>query len=323
MEQLTIKTIIHQVWAEKNLFISAVLIAAITSAIIVLLQPNYYKAETVFYPVHSSLLEPALRNNDQDIHYYGDDHDVDRLLSIANSYEVAQRLIDEFNLAAHYGIDIDTKNATLKLNKRFKKRFNIQKTEFDALELSIEDQDPEIAQQLVSAMRNIIDEKAIEVIHNTQNQLLANIKNSVAQNRSQIKIVSDSLTFLRKTYGIYDTQTQSEALASLEAKSPQNRQVRKQIDGFQSGVSAVKKLESLEELLNDETNVLALNIQVLETFLASEKSTIHLIEEATIPLEKSRPKRTLIVLATALTAALTMLLLILIRNHLSGLEKYE
>ena len=321
MEQITALHLIGLIWRNKFLFLSTIGLVGIVSSLFLFLQPNYFKASTTFYPVHGTLLEPYKASSSQGPFYYGDDKDVDRLLSIGNSNEIVNSIIDEFNLAAHYQIDNSNNKGQLKLIKRFGKLFNIQKTEFDAIELSMEDQDPEIAQQLVIAIRSQINDDALDIIHDSQKRLLVNYKKSININRDKIKIVSDSLTQLRNKFGIYDTETQPEALASLEVNSPRNIQLQRQIDGFRKGISAVRKLESLEWLLNNEMNSLALKIQQLETFLETDKSAIHLIEEASIPLEKSRPKRFLILAASLILSSMTLFLLLLAKEQFSRHDK--
>ena len=77
-------------------------IAVVGAVAISLSLDNYYKATTTFYAASSDLAKPApIGGMEINIEYYGRDEDIDRLLSIANSGEVASRLIEEFQLADH------------------------------------------------------------------------------------------------------------------------------------------------------------------------------------------------------------------------------
>ena len=90
----------------KKPMIIICIVAAVGSSIISLTLPNYYKAATVFYSASPDLAKPApIGNMEIDVEYYGEDEDVDRVLSIANSGELAGFIIDKFNLYEHYKIN--------------------------------------------------------------------------------------------------------------------------------------------------------------------------------------------------------------------------
>ena len=109
---------------------------------------------------------------------------------------------------------------------------------------------------------------------------------------------------LIEKYNIYDTEYQPEAFATLEMKSPNSASLKKRIDDYTSGVSELKQLEvqqnELSKILVYEKN----QLDKLKANASKESTAIHIIERATAPIEKSRPKRSLYVLAAGLMAFL-------------------
>ena len=120
MEDKSLIQLIPIFWKHKGLILAATIVAAILTSVVMLLQPNYYRSSAIFYPASSMLLEPGVDNN-QTMEYYGDDKDVDRLLSMANSSELINDLIEEHKLAGHYDIDDTNTKGKIKLLKKFKK----------------------------------------------------------------------------------------------------------------------------------------------------------------------------------------------------------
>ena len=102
-----------------------------------LILPNYYKATSLFYPVSEELQRPIVDAKDDQLSFFGNDHDVDRLLSIAQSREIKQRIIEEFKLIEHYGIDPDDRKAQLKVTKKVDKLYEALKTKLDAIEICL------------------------------------------------------------------------------------------------------------------------------------------------------------------------------------------
>lgn len=320
------KSLIHLIpilWNQKKLIISAVLAAGIITSVVMLLKPNYYKSTTTFYPVNNALLEPSLQINERPVEYYGDDSDVDRLLSMANSTAIMQAVIQQHDLSSHYNIDTSSTKGKIQLLKRFKKLYEIKKTEYDAIQLSVEDKDPKKAQVLLLSVLENIDGKARGIVQSSQLMILNNLKKTYSANLKKLSSVSDSLKALRSRYGIYDTKTQAEALTTLEINSPNSSLLKTRISNYSAGVALVTNLEAVQDELNDGLASDAIQVQQIEASLLSETSAIHIIETADIPIEKSRPKRSLYVLASMLFVGLFVSLMALMSHNLKRISKAQ
>jgi capsule polysaccharide export protein KpsE/RkpR len=325
-------------WKKPILITTA--IGAVGSIVVSLLLPVYYESVTTFYAASPDLAMPErmFGATNEAMEYYGEDADIDRIMTIANSNELADYLIKTFNLYDHYDIDSTNAKAPYYVQLKLSKLYNVQKTKFDAIQLAVEDKDREQAAAMANAARLKIDEIAQRLIKTSQTELLRTYESNIREKESQLKELNDSLMTLRSTYGVYNTETQSELLATLLAEAEAkltNSSARLEVFQNTPGVprdtianlkasvqGAQKEAAGLQERLEKFNQGLA-TVQVLvqvhaqaskqlgedkerykqiKSAQGSPFPAIHLVEEAPTPIIKSRPKRSIIVVAiTALS----------------------
>ena len=139
-------------WKKQLLIFCA--ITAIGTVIISLMLPNYYNSSTTYYVASPDQAMPdPVGNRLKEKKMYGTDADADRNLSIAQSSKLINFMIDSFQLYEHYEIKRDNEKSASKVRKRFLKLYNVERTKYDAVELSIEDTDKELATKMVIAAR--------------------------------------------------------------------------------------------------------------------------------------------------------------------------
>src|SRR5690606_37684671 len=92
-------------WKKAILYLC--LAAGVVAAIVVLLVPVYYQATTIFFVASPDQSSPELMFGTSlaEPELYGDESDIDRLLTISESNELVEYLIDSFQLYQHYRID--------------------------------------------------------------------------------------------------------------------------------------------------------------------------------------------------------------------------
>lgn len=297
-------------WSWRKALIMGFLCTLVVSVIITLLLPNYYRSRTIFYPVNASLTKPIVDANDRSLTYYGDDNDTDRLLSIGHSVDLVYHLAREFNLADHYEIDTSKVKAQDQIFKKFNKLYSIHKTPQDAIELTIEDVDPEIAKQLTIGARTFIENKARSIAKTSQMEIISSTERNVNQQLKKLDGITSEISRYRKEFGIYDTQFQAEAFATLEIKSGQNSGVQKRIVKYNEGIAELKKLEIEQEELS---KVLVYDSDLLDKLKQNHDShttMLHVIDEARVALDKSRPRRSLLVLGVSVVSLLFGMMLV-------------
>ena len=191
--------------------------AGLISAIIALTLPNYYRATTTFYAASPDLSKPGriFGYSSFDINYYGTRVDVDRLLTIGYSEEIANFLIDSFELYKHYDIDPNSPKGKFRVKNKIADHYKIKKTKYGAIELSVDDKDKYLAAEMANAARDKIDQIARELLRKSQEKLLATYERNIRERETFLQQLDDSLRNLRIKYGVFDPKSQGEILAQL------------------------------------------------------------------------------------------------------------
>lgn len=325
-------------------------IAALGSILISLLLTTYYQSTTVFFAASPDLAKPEhiAGTSVKDMDYYGNENDIDRILTLAESNEVIDHLIQKFNLYKHYEIDSTAVKAPFKVRKAFMKLYNVTKTKRDAIELSMEDEDPELAAQIANEARNRIDEIGRNLIKSSLAKLINTTKKSMVIKEESLKELGRTLIESRSNYNIISSLASSEALADLsitsesrltqtasrleflrknprvprdtiamlEAKVSSMRvgmdSLNKRMARFTEGMSIVDVLSEQHEEANEQLGKDKERFKQLEAAYNSDISAIILVEKAGVPVVKSRPTRSLIVIAAVFLAFILSVIAILL-----------
>jgi tyrosine-protein kinase Etk/Wzc len=352
----------------KKFILRTTLITVIVTALIsFFFMDNYYKSSTVFYAASSDLFKPELifsnGTNQKAMEYYGDDADIDRILTIANSNEVAEYLIKKHDLYKHYDIDSTKTKSKLKVKLAFWDLFEVTKTKYDAIELSIEDVDPKLAAKITNDARNKINQSACNLIKGSQQFLIKSFEDQIKLKEQNLATLSNKLMNLRKQYGVYDFEYQSEAMSKAVVDAEANMfrtraklgelnkipgvskdtliYTRANLKGYESEVNELSgsgknskfNINRYNEGLNTvsiayqeyvrEKNQLVedrMRYNQIKGTYNAQISALHLIENGEEPVDKSRPKRTILVIGAGLLAFLLSLIGVLIYNSFKNVK---
>jgi len=335
----------------KKHILIATIISAIVAAGLSLLMPNYYQASTQFYAASPDLARPSpIGDSESKIRIYGNDEDVDRLISIAKSNVITDYLIDNYSLFEHYDIKPDTKHAKHKLLQKLNKLYQVTKTKYDAINLSIEDEDINRSANMANGARETIRDIAQNIIKESQLNSINSHKKNIAEKQKNLSILVDSLFKVRDRYNIFSTASQGEAygttLVSVQGKLENARAqasylesvnaprdsislLKAKANGYQKQLTTIKKdivdynsgyptIITLERDIKNYGVQLSTSqerLKLLQAAYNSDFSTIHLIEKAETPVYKSRPKRTIIVLGVAIMTFILASLWILLQDQ--------
>jgi capsule polysaccharide export protein KpsE/RkpR len=358
--------VIQALYRQRRVILNVCLVALVASVSISLLLDNYYEAKTVFYPTSPRLANPELLfgYTGQVTDYFGSDRDLDRLAEIARSREVEDFLIERFDLYTHYGIDSTSKRGIHKLRKRLRKLYTVQKNKNDAIELTVEDRDPQVAADMANAARQKIDEIAQRLTKESQLKLLNAFENNLKRKQVELERLADSLRRLQAFYNIYDVGTQSaqiagqlsladleviryrarlevlesdpnvprDTLAFIRANLKAYEQQRQQLRAAGGNTEvltvdrlneAVPRIAILQDMHYQARKQLTYDLERYNQILATYSTDIPallVIEAAEPPPVKSRPMRSLIVLASLLGTFLFTSLAVLVADAYRGVR---
>jgi len=345
--------VVQSLWRWRKPILIVSFVAAVGTAIITLFLPNYFKATTTFLAASPDQAAPELISgkNNQRSFYYGSGEDIDRLLTIAESSELVNFLVDSFNLYEHYDIDTTLEKAPFRVREKFFGLYEVEKTKRDAITLSIEDKERELSAKMANAARIKVDEIAQRLIKEGQQKAIETFKRDIQEKQRQIGMLSDTLARLRSTYGVYNANAQAESLTAqmseAEAKLTRNRArlnalknkpsvprdsiifLDAMVQGFEQEVEnlqsrmetfndGIGRVNTLDRQHDEATIQLSESMERLKTWQSvyeSNTPAIILVEKASVPVVKSRPKRSIIVLAAGAIAFIFMSLAALLLDN--------
>jgi tyrosine-protein kinase Etk/Wzc len=325
----------------KKQILNVVLLAGIgTAAISFLFLDDYYRASTVFYVASPDLFKPEqmFGTSSKDMDYYGTDADLDRVLTIAGSNELYDFLIKTFNLYKHYDIDSTHQKAPFKVRERLQKLYEVKKTKFDAIELSVEDTNREFAASMANAARDKIDEITQRLIRNSQLSLVKAYESSFLEKEKTLLSISDTLMRLRQNYGVIDplqqTETVTKSVVEADVNLTRNKaklEVLRKMDNipkdsiafldanvkgyeeeskrssavlkrYNEGYNSVLDMKNQYEKESEQVNKDKQRYLQLRIAYTTKISAVSVIETAAVPIVKERPKRSIIVVSAMLIA---------------------
>ncbi len=343
-----------QKW-KKELFMASVIIV-ILSVVVSLLLPDYYRAETTFYAASPDLAKPIpIGGDEKDVRIYGDDKDLDRLFTIATSHDIIFHLVDSFELYKHYDIDPGHKKAKFKVREELLENFQTIKTKYGALLLIVEDKDPVIAANMANAAREKIERLAQDIVKESQAKLIANYEQNLVKKQIQTDSLSNRQRRIKDASGIFETWTQSgiytkmlaEATSDLEdakgkitfyKKYPAYKdslikymamemgavnkmsKANAELARYAPVLSELKQLDQEQSRLNDQISLDKERLKQLSATYAVPFTALHIVEKADIPVEKSRPKRSVLVILASLCGIMLCFLAIFVMENIKGLQ---
>lgn len=341
-------------WKWRKSILIVTILAALLSAIICLLLPNYYKATTVFYPASADLSAPQpLGYVDKNVRYFGNDHDRDRVFTISQSSHLADEIIRKYNLIEHYQIDTTSSKWKHQIRSTFSSYYNIIKTKYDAIELSFEDTNPKLAADIANNIRELIGQGTDRLTKGSQENQLSTFEESIGEKETFLQVMNDSIIQLRNKYGVFDLKTQSEILmtqmtdletkllltdAKLNALSgksayrdsipyykatkmgveKQVNQLKGKLSNFNKGYSEIYNLNNEINQVSHQLSIDKERVKQLQSSFNQSGLSLHVIQTAEVPVIKSRPRRSLYVLASALFAfGVSCLFVLLLHSYRS------
>ncbi|RLD18308.1 MAG: hypothetical protein DRI69_10535, partial [Bacteroidetes bacterium] len=260
----------------------------------------------------------------------------------------------KYGLYEHYNVDSTRSKASYIVREKLMGHYKIIRTKYDAIELTIEDQDPEVAAAMANSAREKINTIISEMIRGSQQRVIESYAKTIGTKEVALREIQDSLSSAQLKYGIFDPEAQTEFLSTLVTstetklvsenaklesyKSSGGRVARDSIAkltasiaGLQSqldlllgrdtssqsnySIERFNKAKGTILVLDDSykkaTNTVNFDKELLKTLESAYNLNVpalHVVETAQVPVVKSRPRRTLVVLASTFAAFLFIVL---------------
>lgn len=328
----------------KKLVLAAVVAAAVLSVVVALLLPNIYRSTAVFFPTNPESTDPDRLVDGGKLELGGRSEDLDRIITIGQSQPVAEQLIREFGLYKHYkagepGTDA-VENAVL---YEFSSNLSIVHNERDAIELTFEDKDKELAARLANRLVQVIDSINQQLTLENRRSVLGLYKLRFEFLQSEFEQSRQQLVQARRRYGIYGLEQQGRYMAreiiTLESKLRQAEgsgnanqaagarralqgltgaggtntiNLERYVQGTDSMGLFVARLTDLQGRLVKARG----DYETADLTLRAKISSLYIVQKAYPATRKSKPVRWLIVVGSVVvTLAISIVLITLLELY--------
>lgn len=325
VKPITLVGIVNFFWRWRKVFMISCGIAAVLSMVLThpaITKPKY-KAQHIFYPTKNNSISNALltelNQRQQDPLEFGEEIEAEKALQIIQSGALIGRLVRNFDLMKHYGIDPKkTKFPKYALDNKIKENFSFERTRYLSIKIEVLDEDPIMAANLANGIAQLYDSVKTEVQNQVAVPALDIVKRALEEKQRKIQHIKDELRELG-TKGITNYEEQSRALAEeiykaqSSGKTGQLQQLieeRKKLIASGGDFIALNELIKLEE--EKESNLIT-QYEKRQVDVGERLSHKFTVEEATVPEIKFWPKRSFMllisVIATFLATAVVLITL--------------
>ena len=184
---------------------------------------------------------------------YSDESATEQMLQLAQSSDIRNWIIQNFDLYKHYDIDtVKNKYFLTDVIRTYNENVSIRKTEYETMEITVFDTDPLVASRMVDSIIHYFDVKARQLQAEKSLEVMIISKNQLDGKKHQMDSMETVLKSYRTDYGLLDYKEQTR-----EATRGYLRSITK---GSRSGE---KNAESLITALKDkggEFNAIAENL---------------------------------------------------------------
>lgn len=308
----------------KTLIITGI-VAGIASIIISLFLTVLYQSTAIVFPTATSTVSfNAQTNTKASAMDFGEEENAEQLIQILESSKLRNRIIDLFDLASVYDIKPDEKNYHFELNKKYKSRIKFERTRYGSIDISVLDEKPERAANIANKIVDLIDtlknelvkERTIPAFEINKRKL-----NQLEAEQNQLNAEIDSLSRL----GVVDARTRGSLIEAInEVKSAEyKKNLMDQIEVNRIYGTHYDALVELREFRVKKLTEQEISYEQAESD-AKENFNHKFIVESAFPADKkAKPKRSIVVLVSTISALILMFIFLLIRERFQEIKFKE
>jgi uncharacterized protein involved in exopolysaccharide biosynthesis len=305
---------------KQKRFIIIVTIAGIALACAFLaIKKKKYKAEARFFvnnPLYGDRSTLFRSVDTRYVDYFGGDDDVDKILALASSDTVRNRIIRECDFHIVYKKDINNPKEYAALMSIFKKNFNIKRTEYKDVEISYVDYDAQTAANVTNTSVRVLEETYRQYYNYIKNGIYKSIDDQVLKLDSSIASLTDTLANMRDQYGIY-------SIISPARQNVITSDIKGGGKGYGRAIEEIQNVESIkDQLVADRAHY----ISALNEFHATTNSAmdfLKVITRALPPVNAAGLGATLTIVAAALLSFFFSTLYVLMMAYYRKLNAVE
>ena len=326
MEEFNLKATFK--FIKRNFKVLAVtfVVSAVVTAGITLLLPNYYKAQVVLLPSDTNSISKGVLSNMDNVDpmNFGSSSDCEYVLDIINSGRIVGAACTKFNLAEHYGIKASGRELDEKMGRKLYNNIKVKRTDNLGVKITVWDTDPEMASNLANFIASEVTVVRSEAKKVKYDSICSVVERSRDRISKEIDLLTDSLSKLSKEYKVFYPDGMGERFAQELAKqvAAGNTAAVNRLEAKMLALEEVgAKITNLREQLYNNRKYLSQWNEFLEKANVDREAQIpveYIIQAATPSYSKDKPKRSIIVLTSAICCTLLALFVLVVRDKTEG-----
>jgi uncharacterized protein involved in exopolysaccharide biosynthesis len=154
-----------------------------------------YKSTAIIYPVN--------------IYVYSEESTTEQMLQVLGSNDIKEKMLHAFDLAKHYKLNPKDPQFYTNFLGKYDDNVGISKTEYESVEISVLDENPKIACNMVDSIILFYDQK-IASLHRKKHGEAMEISQKVYQSKTrELDSLETKMNELRQKYGILNYSMQA------------------------------------------------------------------------------------------------------------------
>ena len=249
-----------------------------------------YKSSATLYPAN--------------IICHSDESESEQMLEIMESNDIRFKIVEKYNLYSHYGIDSTASGSLAKLMSYYDDNVIIEKTPNDAIMITVCDEDPQMAADMVNSIIECYDSLVLKINADKSAELLEIYTATSNEKARMIDSLSEVLKMYGTEYGMIDSKSQTKAYSEAIAQGRGVDEANKILKNWQEYGAEYKKTDSL---LNNTIQRYNLDLKTREEAkrdMEKKQTFSHVISKPFPADKKFYPVRWLIALLSALGGCL-------------------
>jgi len=270
--------------SRRKLIIGITVAAAILGVVGYLIQKKKYKSISEFIVTNPEFGDRSnlFRNIDtRSIDYFASEDDMDRVIAFAKSDMVRDRVIQNTGLYKIYDLNPNDLKDQEKMGNKYKKNFEIIRTENKNLEVSYVDNSPKVSADVTNEIVSVVEETYRNYFNSIKADISRSIENRAHEIDSNINVLTDSLAVLRDRYKIY-------GIVSPNRQSIVNGDIKAASADFGHGIEQIQNVEAVkDQLVIDRAKYTSLLNEFATGTNTNELSYVKVISTAMPPIKPS------------------------------------
>lgn len=289
-----------------------------------------YKSEVIFYPTTINSIGNALltelNKRESDMLSFGEEEEAENALQILQSDNLMLRVIRNFDLMNHYGIDPNDKYPQTKLKKKIKKNISFERTRYLSIAITVLDEDPVMAAKIANGISEVYDSVKTEVQQELAMELYKIVESEF---RTKEKEVWDLRMTLKKLgeKGVLNVDEQAWAIGDALYKAKASGNHPERIKELQNDLDSLGKYggeytNTYETLILELDELSEMRKRYKKAKVDIENTVTHkfVLTQGTPAEKKSYPIRWLIVFGTLALTLVSAIIVILIGQQIKTIK---